>query len=417
MDIVKDGAVMKRYISLGSFAFLSLLLTHHPAQAEVTVTIINDSSSEINYLHMNNGEVSIGSSMNLVPGNKINMTDGSASVIKGMSVFAGTNRYDFDEINLTGLSNVFRFVLNGEGVATLEPEKDANVYALGDSFDVEDGPIFNNDHAKKRCPEVVAEWMSAHPGVEAEWTGNWNTVFTADASVCNLRITKLSGDQVNSSTKTFIGKTTSLIPEGVAPADFNKVLKATKIADLRPLNIVEASDPFAGNFFLPVSFAKASWLARIIPYEGGDCFLQGSIDECTINNILLRVDADKNVLKNTLQALSSSGYRPWFAYIKEKKDGDMAITDAMSFWDDVNVSTKSDAEQALAEASEIIFEETVPVSLDCVFVSEKNWEKALKGENPEAPVMRLHVTSNGNLFLVWMSDGSALMEASRGTTE
>ena len=73
-----------------------LLLTPLPARAEITVTIINGSPLEINYLYLESGEGGMGSSMNLVPGNRINMNDGNASVLRKLTVFAGTESYVFD---------------------------------------------------------------------------------------------------------------------------------------------------------------------------------------------------------------------------------------------------------------------------------------------------------------------------------
>ena len=76
--------------------FFLLLLTPLPARAEITVTIINGSPLEINYLYLESGEGGMGSSMNLVPGNRINMNDGNASVLRKLTVFAGTGSYVYN---------------------------------------------------------------------------------------------------------------------------------------------------------------------------------------------------------------------------------------------------------------------------------------------------------------------------------
>lgn len=67
----------------------------------------------------------------------------------------------------------------------------------------------------------------------------------------------------------------------------------------------------------------------------------------------------------------------------------------------------------MAESCVTVFSETDPIILEGIYISAKCWDEAVKGENPVAPVMRLHVTSNKNLSLVWMADGSTLIEASR----
>ena len=59
------------------------------------------------------------------------------------------------------------------------------------AFDIEAGPIWSNDHAKTRCPEVVDEWLKAHPGWQAEWTGAWTTTVWAKMSVCNIKTKNL----------------------------------------------------------------------------------------------------------------------------------------------------------------------------------------------------------------------------------
>lgn len=53
------------------------------------------------------------------------------------------------------------------------------------TFSLEAGPIWNNDHAKERCPEVLAEWLAANPGKQARWTGHWNTTVPNEMSVCH----------------------------------------------------------------------------------------------------------------------------------------------------------------------------------------------------------------------------------------
>ena len=56
------------------------------------------------------------------------------------------------------------------------------------SIEIEAGPIWNNDYAKKRCPEVLEEWLKAHPDMAAEWTGEWRTTIEGKMSVCNIKV-------------------------------------------------------------------------------------------------------------------------------------------------------------------------------------------------------------------------------------
>lgn len=52
-----------------------------------------------------------------------------------------------------------------------------------ETFDIEAGPIWNHEHALKRCPEVVEEWNGENDR-EARWTGHWRTTVSGKMSVC-----------------------------------------------------------------------------------------------------------------------------------------------------------------------------------------------------------------------------------------
>ena len=62
--------------------------------------------------------------------------------------------------------------------------------AQGMLVNVEAGPIWDNDHAKQRCPEVLADLLASNPGSRAEWTGHWTTTVWGRMSVCNFLIGK-----------------------------------------------------------------------------------------------------------------------------------------------------------------------------------------------------------------------------------
>lgn len=59
---------------------------------------------------------------------------------------------------------------------------------------LEAGPIWNNDHAKERCPEVLAEWLAANPGREATWTGHWTTTVANEMSICQCEAVVVDGE-------------------------------------------------------------------------------------------------------------------------------------------------------------------------------------------------------------------------------
>ena len=55
-------------------------------------------------------------------------------------------------------------------------------------IELDAGPIWDNNHAKTRCPEVLTNWLNAHSGKSAEWTGEWRTVESGKNSVCRMRV-------------------------------------------------------------------------------------------------------------------------------------------------------------------------------------------------------------------------------------
>ncbi len=394
-----------------SFAYLLLfllLLAPLPVRAEITVTVANGSSLEISYLYMDSGKSGMGSSMNLVPGNKINMNDGDASALRELKIYAGTKCYTFESLNLQGPKQLVRFELAEDGTPLLVTGDKARPDAQKESFDAEAGPINSNDHAKKRCPEVLAAWLEANPGCEAEWTGNWATTVPGEMSVCNIRIKK-APSKTEHSTGTIRGKASPMVPDGTEAVEFSRVTSAGTITALRTANITEAPHPFQNEFFLPVTFAQKTWLARISPENSGEYFAR-SADACPVRSVTLRAVTSENDLKNTLLALSSAGYRPWFAYVKEGEK--MDIRDAESFWDK-SEATQSDAEETMAETSAAIYNMSEPASLDALYIPAQNWDEAVAGANPAVPVFRLHITSGKNISLIWMANGSMLIESCR----
>ena len=398
---------MKR-MSFGYLVMFFLLLAPLPVRAEITVTVANGSSLEISYLYMDSGESGMGSSMNLVPGNKINMNDGDASALKELKIYAGTKCYAFDSLNLQGPKQLVRFELAEDGTPLLVTGDNAKSDAQMESFDAEAGPINSNDHAKKRCPEVLAAWLEANPGCEAEWTGNWATTVPGEMSVCNIRIKKAPSGTKDSA-GTIRGKASAMVPEGTAAVEFSKVTSAGTIGSLRTANITEAPHPFQNEFFLPVTFAKTTWLARISPENSGEYFARPA-DACPVRSVTLHAVTSEGDLKNTLLALSSAGYRPWFAYVKEGEK--MDIRDAESFWDQ-SEAMQSDAEETMAETSAHIYNMNEPASLDALYIPVRNWDEAVAGGNPAVPVFRVHITSGKNISLIWMANGSMLIESCR----
>ena len=78
---VRRDAGMTWFMSFGYLIMFFLFLPHLPVRAEITVTDANGSSPDINYQYLDGGESGMDSSMNFVPGNRISMNGGNASVL------------------------------------------------------------------------------------------------------------------------------------------------------------------------------------------------------------------------------------------------------------------------------------------------------------------------------------------------
>ena len=94
--------------------------------------------------------------------------------------------------------------------------------------------------------------------------------------------------------------------------------------------------------------------------------------------MIVRAGLDDQGLANTILALSSTGYRPWFAYVKEGEK--MDVTDSVRFWDNADTPKQSDAEAVMAESCSSVFSETDPTILEGIYISAKSWTMPLKGK-------------------------------------
>ena len=138
------------------------------------------------------------------------------------------------------------------------------------NFDVEAGPIWNNDHALERCPELLAEWnRNRKPGEpEARWTGQWVTTREGEMSVCGFA-TGPSGSAAGSS--------------GAG------ALYEDQDGDI---------------LYFPVTWAGTAGVGRS-QSMGGEGL-----------GIALRLEADNTVLKAVIGDLTKQGLRPWHAEVR-----------------------------------------------------------------------------------------------------
>ena len=75
----------------------------------------------------------------------------------------------------------------GTDTTTMKQIYDSIKYVEEKYIDVEAGPIWSNEHAQTRCPEVLEEWLKEHPDTNAVWSGNWTTTVYGEMSVCGIR--------------------------------------------------------------------------------------------------------------------------------------------------------------------------------------------------------------------------------------
>lgn len=415
---LKGDVDMKWFVVRGGLLAALLLLTGIPARAELSLMLVNGTPFEVNWLSMRTDEGGMGSSANVVPGNRITLNDGNASAVQGLTVIAGPRRFTFEDMRLSGPEHILTLALRDGGVPVLLPgdpssgSPGATARPVQDkSIDVDAGPIWDNDHARKRCPEVLAAWMEEHPGRQAVWTGHWTTTVEGEMSVCNLRVASAGGDAPTSlpATGAFSGTASPLIPQGTPSVDLARVLAARSMTALRNLGVREADPPFDGEFLLSVNFAGTTWAARISPENG--VFSDAVADACPLRTVTLSAIVENRELGDTLAALSRMGYRPLFSYVKE--GAAMKVTEAVRFWDKETMPDQAAAEAALADACGAAFSAADPVALETLLLPREAWDAAAGGQNPAAPVMRLRVTSSRTLTLIWMPDGSALIEAIR----
>lgn len=65
-------------------------------------------------------------------------------------------------------------------VGVFFPDGQERKVVLKGSYNVNAGPIRNQNHARTTCPEICDLW-------EAEWTGSWKTTIPGQMSVCQCK--------------------------------------------------------------------------------------------------------------------------------------------------------------------------------------------------------------------------------------
>lgn len=233
-----------------------------------------------------------------------------------------------------------------------------------DSFDIEAGPIWNNEHALERCPEVLAEWNAANDR-EAHWTGQWKTTVPGTMSVCDC----VAGT-----------------------AGFEKTL-------------FEEDAGWGKTLYFPVFWKEWFGAARVqamdkdIPEEGIGFDLRFRIPEAGFDEML----------DSLLSDLRVDGFRPWrFAirtWDKEKDEGDE--TELVLHEND---GDKYDHQDALQERLFAAYVDGSLAEASAAWVKEAAFDKAKAGEEPPATQGVMVMFSKGTFEAVFIPDGRMLME-------
>lgn len=426
---------MKR-IAHAVLACCLVLFTACPALAKLEVTFINRTDFELQFISITEDSGSTGFSARVVPGNFCVFTSGNSSELHEAKIDTGLMLFTFTDMNaaLAGNSSPtleLTYDADDRPHLTLvdkKPEQadsgsapDSGSAGKGASFDLPAGPIWNNDHARERCPEVLKEWLAANPGKQAVWSGSWATV-EAGESVCG--ITLKEGEAPSSGTGAenaspagkgaethypslinFVGKVT-VFADPLVPAktEFSAVIKAATMGDIKAMG-AQPAPQWSSRVYLPVAFAGKTWAAFVEPAEAfaeGDAVKPGA---CTLYTYTLGTDN----LPPLMQKLAEAGYRPWFA--QHTAGEDMDTVSMVKFW--TEYPDAAAAWKQVTDACADINREGKPAAVDTLLLTEQGYARAAKGENAEVPGFRMRVSNSHVITLQYMPDISMLIGMTR----
>ena len=399
---------MKRHLFCALFACCVTLLAARPALAELQLTLVNRTHFEIQYILMKGDGASFGSTIRVVPGNSCTFTDGNSSELKELVIDAGLILFTFTDTGaLAGNSSpTLELSFDADGRPHLTLVDKARTLE-GEGFDVEAGPIWNNDHAKERCPEVLQEWLAANPGKKAEWTGNWVTTVEGAMSVCGIRLIKDQADAVAPaipSLVTVVGTASVFAdPSQAAATDFAEVLKAESMGAIRAMG-GRTSPLSESTVFLPASFAGKTWAAFVEPAESFSTDEKARPGDC-----MLRTYTGEDGLLPLVRELASMGYRPWFA--QRTAGEDMDTQGMVKVWEE-----EPDFEQAWRQVMEGAIDANEgdgPAAVDIILLSEEDYGRAAGGNEGPMPGYRLRVSNSVVITLRYMPDASPLIGMTR----
>ncbi len=225
-------------------------------------------------------------------------------------------------------------------------------------FTLDAGPIWDNDNAQTRCPEVTEEWNAANPG-KARWTGAWWTTVPNEMSVCAC----VAGAA---------GLDATLFVED---AGWGKAL------------------------YFPVFWKEWHGSARVQAMD------EDAPEEGVGIDIRLRIQGEgvETMIDELLSDLRVDGYRPWKFDLKtwnmEKEQRD-EIELAFGESDD----DKYDAQDKLQEALFAAYTDGTMQEGVALWVKEDTFEKAKAGEEPAKEPGVMVLFSRGTFEALFIPD-------------
>ncbi len=392
------------------FACCLVLFTACPALAELKVQCINRTDFEIQAIRMTGDAGSMASAIRVVPDNFCVFRDGTSSELQELVIDAGMMLFDFTDTKaVAGMSDlVFELSFDADDRPHLtlvdKPVRaEEDTVPAGASFDLPAGPIWDNDHARERCPQVLEEWLSANPGRKAKWNGNWATVKPGEMSVCGMD--PVGGSPAPPSLINLVGKATLLADASVPKiTDFADIARAGTMGDLRSLGARDAT-MWDSQVYLPARFLGKTWAVFV---DSSEVFTRNDADKAG-NRTLRTYTGGPEGIAPLMQGLAAEGYRPWYAQLTAGEE--MDLEENIQFWkEDLDVE---EAWEQVADASEHVNREGEPAAVDTILLTGEDYARAARGEDPTLPGFRLRVSNAAVITLQYHRDISMLIAMTR----
>ena len=404
-----------QYILRMALVSCLLLFTAGPALAELKVTFVNRTGFEVQSISMQGDGGGMAFTVRVVPGNFCVFTDGNSSELREITIDAGLALFTFTDLAaLAGnAAPTLELFYNADNrprlaLAAAPAQSPSGSAPEGASFDLPAGPIWNNDHARERCPQVLEEWLAANPGKQAEWTGHWVTVTAGEMSVCGMRRMDEGAEPPSTASTppvTVVGKASVFADPTAMPAPhFNDILSAGTMGAIRAMG-AQTSPLWDSQVYLPVEFAGKIWAAFVEPEES---FARE--DDAKPGGCVMRADTGgSGGLASLMQNLAAAGYRPWFSQFSAGED--MDTVGMVRFWKE-NLDATGAWEQVTETGTEIN-QGGQPAAVDTILLAEEGYARAADGEDAAVPGFRLRVSNADVIVLTYMPDISMFISMTR----